>query len=389
MKSEVFYLTARSRSEFESLSKIKAQVLLGELGFEDQVKPTDKVCIKTHFGALANTRYLRPAHARLLVDYVKQQGVNDVYVAESCGAGMPHGEGQYAGRASEEEYLRCAKMHGFTDKTMGSPVTMLDGKLGLDWFPVQVDGKHFKEIMVAGKLKDTNQLIMLTHFKGHGGSGFGGAIKNIGIGCVAKGGKSAAHHSQRMDIKKEPCPPDCNKCIDNCPVGALIKDEAGYIIRDEEKCRRCRFCHSSCSKGIFITDNHVPQEQFIEQMCDNALGVMKAMGKDNIFHLNMVIDVVPQCDCSGASDVPIVPDVGILASKDPVALDQACVDLVNKSLAQPYSVAWELGLGENSEKFSYIYGKKGDPPNNIWKTQLEAAEAIGLGSREYELVELE
>ncbi|MFX0103439.1 MAG: DUF362 domain-containing protein [Candidatus Hodarchaeota archaeon] len=389
MTSEVFYLSARSRSEFESLSKIKAQVLLGELGFEERVKQGDKVCIKTHFGALANTRYLRPSYARLLVDYVKQHG-GEPFVAESCGAGMPHGEGEYAGRASEEEYLLCAKMHGFTDDTMGCPVTMIDGPLGLDWFNQALpEGKRFKEVMVAGKLKMTDVLIMHTHLKGHGSAGFGGAIKNLGIGCVPKGGKSAAHHSQRMDIKKQPCPPDCKKCIDNCPMDALIKDESGYIIRNGEKCKRCRFCHSSCPKGTFVTDSHISQEQFIEQMCDNAMGVVKAMGKENIFYLNMVIDVVPQCDCSGASDVPIVPDIGILASMDPVALDQACCDLVHKSLAEPYSVAWELGLGENTEKLAYIYGKKGSPPNNSWKMQLESAEAIGLGSRDYELEELD
>ncbi|MBD3186402.1 DUF362 domain-containing protein, partial [Candidatus Bathyarchaeota archaeon] len=175
MGSKVYFLNARSLNQFGSLSAVKTQVLLDELEFPERVTPDSKVCVKTHFGALSNTRYMRPSYARLLVDYVKQLRVEDVYVAESCGAGMPHGDGLYAGRAAQDEYLECAKRHGFTPDTMGCPVTMLDGEVGLDWFPVKVPGKYFKEIMVAGKLEKTDLLIMHTHFKGHGTAGFGGA----------------------------------------------------------------------------------------------------------------------------------------------------------------------------------------------------------------------
>ncbi|MBD3188659.1 DUF362 domain-containing protein, partial [Candidatus Bathyarchaeota archaeon] len=213
---------------------------------------------------------------------------------------------------------------------------------------------------------------------------------NLGIGCVAKGGKSAAHHGEKMEIKQEACPDqECKKCIEICPVNALAKDEAGFIIRDESKCRRCRFCHSTCKHGMFITDSHIGADQFVAQMVDNALGVVKAMGKDNIFYLNLAIDIVPQCDCSGVSDVPFVPDIGILASMDPVAVDQACVDKVHESLASPYSKAWELELGKGSEKLSYIYGNKGDGPVRTWEVQLSIAEEMGLGSREYDLVDLD
>nr|MDO8111216.1 DUF362 domain-containing protein [Candidatus Sigynarchaeota archaeon] len=389
MKSDVFYLNARCISELNSLSAVKSKVVLGECGFDAYLKPGMKACIKTHFGALQNTRYLRPSYTRALVDHVKSLGVTNVFVAESCGAGLPHGDTEYAGRSSEEEYLECAKRHGFTAETMGCPVTMLDGPLGLDWFPVKINGRYFKEVMIAGKLKDIDALIVQTHFKGHGSAGFGGAIKNLGIGCVAKGGKSEAHHGKRMDIKHEACPEGCTACIDICPVKALVKSEDGYIVRDKNACRRCRFCHSVCKDHMFINDVNISQEQFVSQLVDNAMGVVTALGQKKMFYLNMVIDVVPQCDCSGASDVPIVPDIGVLASKDPVALDQACVDLVNKSAVIPYSIAWELGLGENSDKFSFIYGKKGDGPNKAWAIQLQAAEKVGLGTRSYDLINLE
>jgi hypothetical protein len=192
-----------------------------------------------------------------------------------------------------------------------------------------------------------------------------------------------------MNIKQEACPEDCNACIDVCPVKALIKTDDGIVVRDEESCRRCRFCHSVCKYKMFETGGPISQSQFIAQMCDNALGVVTALGSKQIFYINFAIDVSPQCDCSGASDIPIVPDIGVLASKDPVALDQACVDLIHKAPAAPYSIAAEMGLGEGAEKFSYIYGKPGDDPNPSWDFQLEAAEKNGLGTRQYELINLE
>ncbi|MEX2683701.1 MAG: DUF362 domain-containing protein [Candidatus Sigynarchaeota archaeon] len=389
MRSDVFYLNARCGTELASMSSVKSKVVLGEIGLDGYLKPGMKTCIKTHFGALPNTRYIRPSYTRALVDHVKALGVTDVFVAESCGAGLPRGEGEYAGRSSEEEYLECAKRHGFTAESMGAPITMLDGALGLEWFHQKINGKYFKEVMVAGKLIDVDCLIMQTHFKGHGSAGFGGALKNLGIGCVAKGGKSEAHHGKRMDIKKEACPSDCKACIDICPVHALIKSEDGYVVRDTNVCRRCRFCHAVCKERHFVYDTTISQEQFIGQMIDNALGVVSYLTPKKIFYINLAIDIVPQCDCSGASDVPIVPDIGVLASKDPVALDQACVDLVHKSAAIPYSKAWELGLGENTDKFSYIYGKKGDAPNKAWELQLKFGEEAGLGTRNYELVNLD
>jgi uncharacterized Fe-S center protein len=147
MKSDVFYLNARSVSELASMSSVKSKVVLGEIGLDGYLKPGMKTCIKTHFGALENTRYIRPAYTRALVDHVKSIGVTDVFVAESCGAGLPRGkggDGEYAGRSSEEEYLECAKRHGFTAESMGAPVTMLDGPLGLDWFHQKIKGKYFK-----------------------------------------------------------------------------------------------------------------------------------------------------------------------------------------------------------------------------------------------------
>ncbi|HME54096.1 MAG TPA: DUF362 domain-containing protein [Candidatus Lokiarchaeia archaeon] len=389
MKSDVFFLNARCKSDLESLSAIKTKAVLGEIGLDGYLQSGMKVCIKTHFGALNNTRYLRPSYARAIVDHVKTFGVTDIIVAESCGAGLPNGSDEWAGRASEPEYLECAKRHGFTPDTMGCPVTMLDGPLGLEWFSQEIEGKYFKEVLVAGKLKDIDALIMQSHFKGHEAAGFGGAIKNLGIGCVSKGGKSEAHHGKRMEIKQEACPEDCEACITICPSGALMKSEDGYIVRDQSACRKCRFCQGVCKDHMFVYDTNISQEQFITQMVDNAFGVVSALGQKKIFYINYAIDIVPQCDCSGASDVPFVPDIGVLASKDPVALDQACVDLVNQSAVVPYSKAWDMDLGEETEKFSYIYGKKDDPPNKAWEVQLQAAEEIGLGSRTYELVNMD
>ena len=403
MKSDVYYFTARTFNHKESLSRFKGPSSLEKIGFNNKVQKGDNVVIKTHFGALENVRYLRPSYIRFLCDHVKSLGAVPS-VAESCGWGAPEEftgiHTEYSGRAAEEEYLETAKIHGFTEETMGAKLLMLDGRVGTDIVKQAVNGKRFNEVLVAGRLKEFDHMILATHFKGHGGSGFGGSIKNLGIGCVSKGGKVQAHMGKKFEFNFEAPISDYENCLKICPTNALREGPDGKLIRDEEKCRYCYMCKSVCKNNVIDTGSST-QEEFITQMVDNAAGVIEYFGKEKIFYLNYVIDVTWQCDCTGGSDIPFVSDIGILSSLDPVAVDQSAVDLIHLSKMNPHSILGNIGnisKEKSHDWFSYIPrfdSKTGNLDLNPdgkksrhWEIQLNVAEELGLGTRDYKLIEV-
>jgi len=403
MKSEVYYFTARTFNHKESLSRFKGPSSLEKIGFNNKVQKGDNVVIKTHFGALENVRYLRPSYIRFLCDHVKSLGAVPS-VAESCGWGAPEEftgiHTEFSGRAAEEEYLETAKIHGFTEETMGAKLLMLDGRVGTDIIKQAVNGKRFNEVLVAGRLKEFDHMIMATHFKGHGGAGFGGAIKNLGIGCVSKGGKVQAHVGKKFEFNFEAPISDYENCLKICPTNALGESSEGKLIRDEEKCRYCYMCKSVCKNNVIDTGSST-QEEFITQMVDNAAGVIEYFGKEKIFYLNYVIDVTWQCDCTGGSDIPFVSDIGILSSLDPVAVDQSAVDLVHSSKVNPHSILGSISNISKEKSHDWLsYIPRFDPEtgkmdlnpdgkeSRHWEIQLRVAEELGLGTRDYNLIEV-
>ncbi len=386
------------------MAKFKGPMSLEKIGIKEKVRKNDKVVIKTHFGALENTRYLRPSYIRFLCDFIRELGAIP-YVAESCGWGAPEKftgqHTEYSGRSSEEEYLNVALQHGFTNETMGAQLLMLDGPDGIDIEIQEIEGKNFKEVLVAGRLREFDHLILATHFKSHYGMGFGGAIKNLGIGCVSKGGKTEAHTGKKFDINFDACKTDCTSCISVCPTGALIKDSNNKLKFDRSKCKFCYMCNSMCKEKIIDIGTSSPEDSIL-QMVDNAKGVVEYFGKDKIYYINYAIDITWMCDCCGGSDVSVIPDIGILSSKDPVALDQATIDLSHLSQMNPHSILSEienLPLKDGKcDWFSYLprfdsetreldLNKEGKVSNR-WEFQLQAAEEIGLGSRDYNLIEI-
>ncbi|MFX1377649.1 MAG: DUF362 domain-containing protein [Promethearchaeota archaeon] len=385
------------------MSKFKGLLGLKKLGFEQKINNSNRIVIKTHFGALENTRYIRPSYIRFLCDYVKEIG-GIPSVAESCGWGIPENVSgihtEYSGRATEEEYLYAALVHGFTEETMGAPILMLDGKDGTDIEVQEINGNKFSEVLVAGRLKEFDYMILATHFKGHAGAGFGGSIKNLGIGCVSKGGKVEAHTGKTFEFNFENCNPECKNCVNICPSNALSKDKNSKLIFNKEKCKLCYMCASVCKDKV-INLGTVSREEFITQMVDNAKGVVEYFGKDKIFYINYAIDITYQCDCTGGSDVPFVPDIGVLASLDPVALDQATIDLIHNSSISPHSVLSDVNNIPTQGPFEWLSHiprfnpKSGEMDFNLdgnsskhWELQLDLAEKIGLGSREYNLIEV-
>ena len=403
MKSDVYYFTARTFNHKESLSRFKGPSALEKIGFNNKVQKGDNVVIKTHFGALENVRYLRPSYIRFLCDHMKDLGAIPS-VAESCGWGVPEEftgtHTEYSGRAGEEEYLETAKIHGFTEETMGAKLLMLDGLVGTEIIKQAVNGKRFKEVLVAGRLKEFDHMILATHFKGHGGSGFGGSIKNLGIGCVSKGGKVQAHMGKKFEFNFEAPISDYENCLKICPTNALREGPDGKLIRDEEKCRYCYMCKSVCKNNVIDTGSST-REEFITQMVDNAAGVIEYFGKDKIFYINYVIDVTWQCDCTGGSDVPFVSDIGILSSLDPVAVDQSAVDLIHLSKMNPHSILGSMGNFSKEKSYDWLsYIPRFDPEtgkldlnpdgkeSRYWEIQLKVAEELGLGTRDYNLIEV-
>jgi len=403
LESDVYYLTARSLSREESMSKVKGPLALNKLGFESNVKNNEKVVIKTHMGALENVRYLRPSYIRFLCDYVKELDAIP-FVAESCGWGAPEEftgiHTEYSGRATEKEYLETALTHGFTDETMGAHILMLDGSVGTDIEIHNINGKMFNEILVAGRLREFNHMILATHFKGHAGAGFGGAIKNLGIGCVSKGGKVQAHSGKNFKFNFDTDISNYEDCLKICPTGALFIDKDGKVNRDVEKCRYCYMCKSICKNDVIDTGAST-REEFVLQMVDNAAGVVDYFGRDKIYYINYVIDITWQCDYTGGSDIPFVSDVGILSSLDPVAVDQASVDLVHKTKMNPNSILGEIESFKRSQYYDWFsYTPRFDSKtgkidlnrdgkeSKHWEIQLKAAEEIGLGLREYNLVKV-
>ncbi|MBY9014723.1 MAG: DUF362 domain-containing protein [Candidatus Lokiarchaeota archaeon] len=403
MKSEVYYFTARTFSHKESLSRFKGPLALEKIGFNNKVNNGDKVVIKTHFGALENTRYLRPCYIRFLCDHVKNLG-GVPYVAESCGWGAPEEvtgiHTEYSGRSAEDEYLNTAKMHGFTNETMGAELLMLDGRVGENIIKQSIKGKRFNEVLVAGRLKEFDHMVLASHFKGHAGAGFGGALKNLGIGCVSKGGKVQAHMGKKFEFDFNAPISDYEACLKICPTNALREGPDGKLIRDEEKCRYCYMCKSVCKNNVIDTGSST-QKEFITQMVDNAAGVVDYFGKDKIFYLNYVIDVTWQCDCTGGSDIPFVSDIGILSSLDPVAVDQSAVDLIHLSKMNPHSILGNIGnISKETANDWLSYIPRFDSETNEmdlnpdgkesrhWEIQLNVAEELGLGTRDYNLIEV-
>jgi uncharacterized Fe-S center protein len=404
LKPDVYFFTARTHSHEESMSSVKPILGLKKIGIEHSIQRNDNVVIKTHFGALENTRYLRPSYIRFLCDFIKELGATP-YVAESCGWGAPEQitgiHTEYSGRGNEKEYLEIALRHGFTTETMGAPIIMLDGPQGIDYEIQKINGKRFNQVLVAGRLREFDKMIIASHFKGHPSAGFGGAIKNLGIGCVSKGGKVQAHNGKKFEFDFNAPIIDYEECMKVCPTGALKEGKDGKLNRDNTKCRYCYLCKSVCKNDV-IDIGQSTRDEFIIQMVDNAAGVLEFFGKKNIFFINYAIDISPECDCTGGSDTPFVPDIGILTSIDPVALDQACIDLIHLSKINPYSILSEIkNLPINNgtyEWFSYIprfdpITKKIDlnfegKESRHWELQLKSAEEMGLGKRDYNLIEI-
>jgi len=368
MKSKVFFIDMRARYQENFLKKLEN--LVNTAGLSETFKERDLVAVKLHFGELGNTAYIRPVFIRRIVAAIKEKG------------GFPFltdANTLYAGtRGNSPSHLRTAVENGFAYSVVGAPLIIADGLRGKSEIPVKIDRKNFKKVYIGAEIVHADALISVAHFKCHELSGFGGTIKNLGMGCASRKGKLAQHSTVAPKVKRKHCV-GCGECVDHCSQEAISMAEEKAVI-DPERCIGCGECILVCPNEAVAIQWNQDVPVFMEKMVEYTEGVLKDKEGHCLF-INFITDVSPACDCVPYNDAPIVRDIGVVASTDPVAIDQASADLVNREAALP-GCCLETGTGPGEDKIKAVF------PKVDWTLQLDYAERVGLGRREYELVNI-
>ena len=371
-KSKVFFTDFRTKIYGESMPH-KLQRLIKEAGIGNIDMDGKTVAIKMHFGELGNISFLRPNYARAVVDVVKELGGNPFLT--DCNTLYP------GSRKNALEHLNCAWQNGFTPLTVGCPVIIADGLKGTDDIEVPVEGEYCKTARIGHAIMDADIFISLSHFKGHEETGFGGCLKNIGMGCGSRAGKAHMHNHGTPTIDQDKCR-GCRRCQRECANSGLQYDETKHKMSiNENNCLGCGRCLGACNFDAISFKQSNANEVLDAKIAEYTKAVIT--GRDN-FHVSLIVDVSPYCDCHGENDAPILPNIGMFASFDPIALDQACADACLAAKPIENSV---LGDNMKSDCFEDHHDHfKNTTPESEWKSQLSHGEKIGLGSREYELV---
>lgn len=364
-KSKVYFTDMRCKNGVNL--QMKLEKLMKKAGIENIDFKDKYVAIKMHFGEPGNLAFLRPNYARTVVDMVRALGgkpfltdCNTLYVG---------------GRKNALDHLDSAYLNGFSPFSTNCHVLIADGLKGTDEVAVPVEGgTYVKEAKIGRAVMDADIFISLSHFKGHEGTGFGGALKNIGMGCGSFNGKKEMHSAGKPHVDQQKCV-GCEACTKICAHDAItVSDKKAYI--DHDKCAGCGRCIGVCPKQVIRPDTENANDILNCKIAEYAKAVID--GRPN-FHINIVVDVSPYCDCHAENDAAIVPNVGMFASFDPVALDVACADAVN---AQP--VIANTLLAEHDHTGHDHFGTVS--PETNWKSGVEHAEKLGIGTREYELI---
>ena len=353
------------------LKKLIRKAGIAQLNLEGQF-----VAIKIHFGELGNVSYLRPNYARAVVDVVKELGGKPFLT--DCNTLYP------GSRKNALEHLYCAWENGFTPLTVGCPILIGDGLKGTDDIEVPVrGGEYVKNAKIGRAVMDADVIISMTHFKGHEATGFGGALKNLGMGCGSRAGKKEQHNNGKAYVQQEICR-GCRRCMRECANDGLVFDtETRKMHVDKEHCVGCGRCVGACNFDAIDFEDPNSNQMLNYRIAEYAKAVVDGRPQ---FHISLVMDISPNCDCHGENDAPILPDVGMFASFDPLALDQACVDACMKCEPLPNSQ-----LGEHMRDPHFVDHHDhftNSTPESEWQSCLSHAEKIGLGTRDYELIRL-
>lgn len=369
-RSKVYFTTFKTSFTENIPDKLRRLILAAGI---KNIDFTDKyAAIKIHFGELGNLAFLRPNYAKVVADLVKELG-GKVFLTD-CNT-------LYVGsRKNALDHLDTAYENGFTPFSTGCHVIIGDGLKGTDEALVPVNGEYVKEAKIGRAIMDADIFLSLTHFKGHEMAGFGGALKNIGMGCGSRAGKMEMHSEGKPYVNQEKCI-GCQMCTKVCAHGGITVTEKKASI-DHSYCAGCGRCIGVCPKDAIEPSFGKSNDVLNCKMAEYSKAVLQNRPH---FHISIVCDVSPNCDCHAENDIPIIPNVGMFASFDPVALDVACADACN---AQPViagsvlSENKENGHGSHHDHFHLTH------PDTNWKSCVEHAEKIGLGCRDYELVEI-
>ena len=331
------------------------------------------VAIKLHFGEPGNLSFLRPNYAKVVADTVR--GLGGIPFLTDCNT-------LYVGRRKNAvEHLDAAYENGFSPLTTGCQIIIGDGLKGTDDVEVPVEGGvYVKKAKIGRAVMDADVFISLTHFKGHEATGFGGALKNIGMGCGSRAGKMEQHSGGKPEVKQHKCV-SCHMCARQCAHGAISFNEENKASIDHNQCVGCGRCLGVCNFDAIHNPNDCANDELCAKIAEYSKAVLD--GRPH-FHISLVVDVSPYCDCHAENDLPILPDVGMFASFDPVALDQACADACMAQSPIPgsklYDNMHEEHFCDHHDHFTNTF------PETNWKACLEHAERIGLGTRSYELI---
>lgn len=366
-KSKVYFTNMRADSNenlLQKLSRLIKTAGIGNIDFENKF-----TAIKIHFGEPGNLAYLRPNYAAVVANVVKElkgkvflTDCNTLYVG---------------GRKNALDHIDSAYTNGFSPFSTGCHVIIADGLKGTDEILVPVkDGEYVKEAKIGRAIMDADIFISLNHFKGHESTGFGGAIKNIGMGCGSRAGKMEMHSAGKPFVRTKKCI-GCGKCTKVCAHDAAIVTNKKASINND-KCVGCGRCIGVCPVDAVSPIFDESFDILNKKMAEYTWAVLHDRPH---FHISLVIDVSPYCDCHAENDVPIVPDIGMFASFDPVALDVACADAVNKQPIMPGSLLAEREC-KTHDHFTDL------TPETNWKVCIEHAVKLGIGNDKYELINI-
>lgn len=364
--TDVYFINLRSHAEESRLTKLKK--LIAAAGIKGLDVDGKFVAIKMHFGEPGNLTFLRPNYAKVVADAIKEQGgkpfltdCNTLYVG---------------GRKNALEHMDSANLNGFNPQTTGCQIIIADGLKGSDEALVPVKGgQYVQEAKIGRALADADVIISLAHFKGHESTGFGGTLKNLGMGGGSRAGKMEQHCDGKPEVNEALCI-GCGACRRICANDApQIVNRKCHI--DHDKCVGCGRCIAVCPKDAISNKDNSSNDKLNCKISEYA----KAVIQDKpAFFINLVIDVSPNCDCHSENDTAIVPDIGFFASYDPVALDKACCDAVNKATPMPNSTLSDQKRMDDNLDTNH--------PDTDWRVGLDHAQKIGLGTQTYRLIDI-